>query len=123
MARMGKYHKKDPQLTFSYWFQAVGLPGKVLGGQQFILCNLPIDGPRSFSLGSDKPNFEGGPPVSLLAPLGGFLWFPPGEPMSFFWSWVDYGNASCGKLKKDGKLLNCDTLQARYKGSQMNFWR
>lgn len=44
------------------------------------------------------------PSVCPLAPLGGFLWFPPGEQIPFSVPWVDDGNASCGKLR-NGRLM------------------
>lgn len=49
--------------------------------------------------------------------------FPLVSKMAFFGPWVSDGNASCGKLMKDGKLLSFDALQARHIGSWMDFWR
>lgn len=50
--------------------------------------------------------------LTLASPLGGHLWFPPGEQAAFFSPWVD-GSISCGKLMQDGKLVPLETLQDR----------
>lgn len=43
--------------------------------------------------------------------------------MPFFGPWVDDGNASCGKRLRNGKLIPYESLTARPRGPQMNFWR
>lgn len=63
------------------------------------------------------------PPVSPLAPLGGFLWFEPGERAGFFEAWVDDKNASCGKLLRGGKLLPFESLGNRPGSPHLNFWK
>lgn len=60
------------------------------------------------------------PPVSPLALLGGYLWFPPGEQAAFFSPWVDDGTASCEKLMQ----VNTSGNPRDQAGSfPLDFWR
>lgn len=58
--------------------------------------------------------FSLAPSVSPLAPVGGFLWFPPGECLAFFRSWTADGNPSCGKFLENGRLLSLEALRGRF---------
>lgn len=58
-------------------------------------------------------NYELWSPVSPLTPLGGFLWFPPGEQIYFFGPWTDDANASCGKFMESRKLLTLEVYRLR----------
>lgn len=49
-------------------------------------------------------------PVSPLASVGGFLWFPREEGVEFFGPWADNGNLSCGKFSEDGRLPFLETI-------------
>lgn len=48
---------------------------------------------------------------------------PPGEQMSFFGSWADDDNASCGKFMENSKLLAFEVLKAWRGDFSMDFWR
>lgn len=63
------------------------------------------------------------PSVSPLAPLGGFLWWPPGEQITFLGPWLEDGSTSCGKLLQDGKLIRLETLREQSGSFPMDFWR
>lgn len=67
-------------------------------------------------------NLSLAPPVSPLAPLGGYLCFLPGEQAAFFGPWVEGGSTSCGKLMQDGKLIPLETLRDRTGSFPMDFW-
>lgn len=63
------------------------------------------------------------PPVSPLAPLGGFPWFSQGEHLSYFHMWARDGETRCGRFIYEQGLVLLDWHRSQFGRFQMDEWR